>query len=182
MNTNILRFLRLIFFCKFVQFKAKIIPFQLSFFKNFQIAEKRRKIQKSPNNPYKIIITSYPVVDYFIKLLTRDEFIRFRNCKNRVAIRFRVRCVSAFTPIEHLYLPSFTLSGAPPVWKVADWRAHVFCSYCSNFSLTSAGISTSCKLAISGAGSSPIKSWTRFSMGLATRSSVSHLCSSRIIT
>ena len=27
----------------------------------------------------------------------RDEFIRFRNYKNRVALRFRVRCVSAFS-------------------------------------------------------------------------------------
>ena len=31
------------------------------------------------------------------KLLMRDEFIRFLNYKNRVALRFRVRCVSAFT-------------------------------------------------------------------------------------
>ena len=29
----------------------------------------------------------------------RDEFIRFRNYKNRVAFRFRVRCVSAFIVI-----------------------------------------------------------------------------------
>ena len=36
-------------------------------------------------------------LSYFIKLLMRDEFIRFRNYKNRVALRFRVWCVSAFT-------------------------------------------------------------------------------------
>ena len=30
----------------------------------------------------------------------RDEFIRFRNYKNRVALRFRVRCVSAFTLLK----------------------------------------------------------------------------------
>ena len=32
---------------------------------------------------------------YFIKLVMSDEFIRFRNYKNRGALRFRVRCVSA---------------------------------------------------------------------------------------
>ena len=31
---------------------------------------------------------------YFYQLLMRDEFIHFRNYKNHVALRFRVRCVS----------------------------------------------------------------------------------------
>ena len=81
MNTNILRFLRLFFFCKFVQFKAKIIPFQLSFFKNFQIAEKRRKIQKSPNNPYKIIIPN-KIVNKIANTITLEMNI-WRFCMHQ---------------------------------------------------------------------------------------------------
>ena len=41
---------------------------------------------------------SYPACHcYFIKLLMRNEFIGFRNYKNHVPLRFRVRCVSALT-------------------------------------------------------------------------------------
>ena len=34
---------------------------------------------------------------YFIKFLMRDEFIRFQKYKNRVALRFRVQCVSTLS-------------------------------------------------------------------------------------
>ena len=36
----------------------------------------------------------------------RDEFIRFRNYKNRAVLRFRVRCVWALTAIERYVRPS----------------------------------------------------------------------------
>ena len=40
---------------------------------------------------------------YFIKLLMRDEFIRFQNYKNRVALRFRVQCASTLSR-ENIYI------------------------------------------------------------------------------
>ena len=37
----------------------------------------------------------------------KDEFIRLRNYKNRVALRFRVRCVSTFSREVGFFCPSF---------------------------------------------------------------------------
>ena len=50
----------------------------------------------------------------------RDEFIRFRNYKSRVALRFRIRCVSTFKSVRDF----------------GFWRCLLIVAYMSNCELS----------------------------------------------
>ena len=55
----------------------------------------------------------------------RDEFIRFRNYKNRVALRFRVRCVSALIRVSRVGPCLMFLSDEGPTLETLDFAFYV---------------------------------------------------------
>ena len=50
----------------------------------------------------------------------RDEFIRFQKFKNRVALRFRVRCVSTFKAVRVSCIPDWKTIGRNKQLKLTD--------------------------------------------------------------